>query len=550
MILEMLGIGIVLPAITFLAQGGMQNTPSAMQVILVNIGDSDKAISLSMGVLVLVGIYLSKTLFLSYMIWKQTKFAFEVQAALSNRIFSAYLKQPYYFHLQRNSAQLIRNVTTEVNQFTFTVMLPFLTLLTESFVLLGLLVLLIVVEPIGTITIFTVIGSIAYIFHFITKERITRWGERRQFHEGKRIQHIQQGLGSIKDVMLMKRENYFFEQFSLHNVSNAKMGEFQKTLSQLPRVWLEFVTISGVLLLVFVLFLTGADNVRIMAMLGFFGLAAFRLLPSINRILASVQVIRYGIPVIDLLTEESKLNADHQHSTNNQLIPFSEEIVLKKLRYTYPTGDKAVLYDVSLTIRCGEAIGIIGSSGAGKSTLIDIILGLLSPDSGDITIDRRNINKELSNWQMQIGYVPQTIYLMDDTLRRNIAFGIKDELIKDSRVEQAIVDAQLKDFVSSLPDGLETKVGERGVLLSGGQIQRIGIARALYNNPSILVLDEATSSLDTANEKEVMKAIRAMKGDKTMIIVTHRLSTVELCDRIYKMESGRVIKEGVPGSML
>jgi len=550
MILELMGVGVIIPAISYLTNEGVQNSNNAALIKHNGFIDSLSNISVVTGVLIIITIYFLKSIFLSFMTWRQTKFAFEVQANLSYRIFSIYLQQPYNFHLQRNSAQLIRNAINEVNQFTFSIILPMLTLLTEVIVLLGLLLLLIVIEPVGTLVVISVIGISSFLFYYVTKIRIMVWGAKRQFNEGKRIQHIQQGLGSIKDVILMKKEEFFVEQFSIHNIKAAKMGEFQKTLTQMPRIWLEFIAVSGVLLLVLWLVSSGANNAKIITILGFFAVAAFRMLPSVTRILASMQTIRYGMPIIQLLTEELKMQESSGLLPLTSPVIFSEIISLKNISYSYPGVEHIVLSNISLNISRGQAIGIIGVSGSGKSTLIDLILGLLAPDSGEINIDKYNINQNLDNWQMQIGYVPQTIYLNDDTLRRNIAFGLKDEFIEDSKMEKAIVDSQLKDFVDSLPDGLETKVGERGVRLSGGQVQRIGIARALYNKPSILILDEATSSLDAENEEEVMKAIRDMKGDKTMIIVTHRLSTIEHCDYIYKIKGGEIIQEGAPETIL
>lgn len=549
MIFELLGVGVIIPAITFLTEG-VSNNSSNNYLGLDSISSSLEGLSLLSGVLIIIFIYLIKSMFISYMIWMQTRFSFSVQAKLSDRIFSIYLQQPYNFHLQRNSSQIIRNIVNEVNQYTFTVMLPILTLLTEIIVLAGLLFFLLIIEPIGTLIIVISVGFSALIFYVSTRKKIKSWGERRQFHEGKRIQHIQQGLGSIKDVMLMHRQEYFLNQFEVHNLQTAKMGEFQKTLTQMPRIWLEFICISGALLLVIWLVSNGASNTEIIAILGFFAIAAFRMLPSVSRILAAIQAIRYGIPIIDILTKELKLEKKLENKLELKPLLFSKNISVKNISFTYPESNEKALENVSITIDKGQSIGIIGKSGSGKSTLIDLILGLLTPESGSISVDNFDINDNLSNWQSQIGYVPQNIYLSDDTLRRNIAFGIKDEFIDEDIIQKSLSDSQLLDFVDSLPHGLETIVGERGVRLSGGQIQRIGIARALYNEPSILVLDEATSSLDSENEKEVIKAIRGISGAKTFIIVTHRLNTVEHCDNIYKLKNGKIINHGPPKSIL
>jgi ABC-type multidrug transport system fused ATPase/permease subunit len=274
-----------------------------------------------------------------------------------------------------------------------------------------------------------------------------------------------------------------------------------------------------------------------------FGAAAFRLLPSANQLLNNLQAIRFARPKLMLLYEDFKL-ADQQDSSLEVASSFLEEIRIKDLSFSYDNVDVPALTDVNMFVRRGEAVGIIGSSGSGKSTLVDVLLGLLQPNSGQILVDNQNIQTNLRSWQNQIGYVPQTIFLTDDSLRRNIALGLPDNLVDADAVVDALRAAQLQDFVAGLPDGLDTVVGERGVRLSGGQRQRIGIARALYNKPEVLVLDEATSSLDTETEHEVMKAVQALQGTKTVVIVAHRLSTVEYCDRLYRLENARVVDEG------
>jgi len=284
--------------------------------------------------------------------------------------------------------------------------------------------------------------------------------------------------------------------------------------------------------------------------LGLFAAAAFRIMPSVNRLLSAVQSMRFYLPVIDTLHSEFCLLNAASTQQRGQPLPFNDALVLDQLSFKYPTAETPALRGISLSIPRGASIGFIGGSGAGKSTLVDTILGLLTPDSGSIKINGVDIQTNLRGWQDQIGYVPQSIYLTDDTLRRNVAFGLPPDQIDEAAVWRAIKAAQLEQFVNELPQGLETQVGERGVRLSGGQRQRIGIARALYHDPAVLVLDEATSSLDTATEHDVMEAIRALRGEKTLIIVAHRLSTVEHCDRLFRLEQGAVAEEGETAMML
>jgi len=550
MVLETLGVGLVIPAIALLTQSEFARNYPALQPALQALGNPNQRSLAVGGMLVLVGVYLIKTLFLAFLAWRQTRFAFDVQMQLSQRLFTLYLRQPYTFHLQRNSAQLIRNVINEVSVFTFNEILPGMTLLTESLVLLGLCSLLLVIEPLGALIVASVLGTAAWGFHHLTRGHIARWGEARQHHEGLRIQHLQQGLGGAKDVKLFGRETEFLEQYRLHNVQSARVGQLQQTLTQLPRLWLELLAVSGLAILVISMLAQNRALEAVLPTLGLFAAAAFRLIPSVIRVLNSVQSLRYGLPVIDILHTELKLATPEVAGTHSPVTPFRAALELSQITYTYPSTAEPVLKDISLAIQRGESVGFIGASGAGKSTLVDILLGLLTPDTGEVRMDGKDIQANLRNWQDQIGYVPQSIFLTDDTLRRNVAFGLPNEQIDDAAVQRAIRAAQLEEFVASLPDGLENLVGERGIRLSGGQRQRIGIARALYHDPAVLVLDEATSALDTDTERGVMQAVTAFQGSKTILIIAHRLSTVEHCNRLYRLHEGRVVEEGTPNTMV
>jgi ATP-binding cassette, subfamily B, bacterial PglK len=302
---------------------------------------------------------------------------------------------------------------------------------------------------------------------------------------------------------------------------------------------------------VFTMLAQGKDLAHIVPTLGLFVMAAFRLMPSVNRLLSAGISLGYASPVINTLHKDLQLPAPEPPSPiNNGTPPFAKEICITGIGFTYPDASTPALDSLSIVIPKGQSVGFFGPSGSGKSTLVDVVLGLLTPDKGQVVVDRRSIQDNLRAWQNQIGYVPQFIYLTDDTFRRNIAFGLPNDQIDDAAIRRAVKAAQLEEFVSGLPAGLETVVGERGVRLSGGQRQRIGIARALYHDPGVLVLDEATSALDAATEREVMQSVTALHGSKTILIVAHRLSTLESCDRLYMLEQGKVSEEGTPKTML
>lgn len=550
MVLETLGIGLVLPAIALLTNDSYAARLPALQSLLSFFGNPSRT-ALVIGAMVgLASAFLVKNLFLAFLTWRQMHFAFDLQAHLSQRLFASYVQQPYTFHLQRNSAELLRNVTTDVSLFATHAIVPGMFLLTETLVLVGLFALLFTVEPFGAFTVVSVFAATAWAFHHFTRKRLTQWGHDRQRHEGLRVQHLQQGLHGAKEIKLLGRETEFLAQYAHHNTLSAHMSRLQLTLSYMPRLWLELLAVLGLVALVLAIVARGRPLEAILPTLAVFTAAAFRLLPSANRALASLQSLRYGLPVIDMLDNELRAIATPQPQRGAAPAAVTRVIELERVRFTYPGAAQAALDNVSVVIRRGETVGFIGTSGAGKSTLVDVLLGLLAADSGAVRIDGADVQGNLRGWQDQIGYVPQTIYLTDDTLRRNIAFGIAEEHIDEHALWRSVRAAQLEDFVRTLPQGLDTVIGEHGVRLSGGQRQRIGIARALYHDPAVLVLDEATSSLDQATERGVLQAVRALHGSKTIVIVAHRLTTVEHCDRLYRIEHGRVMQEGAPEVLL
>jgi ABC-type multidrug transport system fused ATPase/permease subunit len=554
MALETLCTGLVIPAIALLTRQDVTADYPQLRPLLDILGNPAQAEMILIVMLGLVGVYLVKNLFLGYLAWRQARFAYGVQAQLSQRLFTTYLRQPYTFHLQRNSAQLIRNVTGEVSMFTDAITSS-LNLATELMVLLGISSLLLMVEPLGTLISVLALGGAAWIYYLVTRARIVRWGKSRQLHDGLRMQHLQQGLGGAKDVKLLGRESDFLAQYRVHNTQSARVGQFQATAQLLPRLWLELLAVVGLATLAIVMLAQGR-MATIVPTLGLFAVAAFRLMPAVDRVLHAVQAIRYNAPVINTLHEELKLAGvepvagRRQRPGHEIAVPaFEADIHLANITYIYPAAATPALNELTIRVRKGESVGFIGPSGSGKSTLVDVMLGLLTPGTGQVAVDGKDIQANLRAWQDQIGYVPQTIYLTDDTIRRNVAFGLPNEEIDDAKVTRAIRAAQLDEFVAALPAALETLVGERGIRLSGGQRQRIGIARALYHDPAVLVLDEATSALDTAAEHGVMQAVTALQGRKTILIVAHRLSTVSGCDRLYRLEHGRIVAEGAPTEM-
>jgi ABC-type multidrug transport system fused ATPase/permease subunit len=543
MFLETLGVSLIIPVISLMINGDLVAKYPVIKFFVSFLNNPTQNTIISFAMLGLVVVFLIKNSFLAFLIWKQTEFVYDVQASLSQRLFEKYLRQPYTFYLERNSAQLVGNVTAEVGVFAG-VILSTMLLYTELMVLVGIGILLLVVEPLGLPIIVIVIAGSAWGYNYLMRSRISRWGKERQIHNDMRIQHVHQGLGGAKDVKLLGREDDFLDQFHVHNIKSAHAWKLQNTFQSFPRLLFELLAVFGVAIVVMSMLENKRDINIIVPTLGLFAAAAFRLMPSVSRVMASLQSLRFNLPVVDMLYSEMMLFStliNTRPKINTEI--FKYEICLVNVSFSYAMTSRLALDNVSINIQKGESVGLIGSSGSGKSTLVDVILGLLKPNEGIVKFDNFDIHLVLRQWQDQIGYVPQSIYLTDDTLKRNVAFGVPSKDIDDRAVLRAISAAQLDEFVQSLPDGLETIVGERGVRLSGGQRQRIGIARALYHDPILLVLDEATSALDLDTERDVMKAVMELQGSKTIIIVAHRLSTIENCNRLYRLENGRVVEE-------
>ncbi len=553
MLFEMAGLGVLIPALGIMLNANGLTEYPILNPLLNTLGNPSQNELVLYGMLFLVFIYLLKALFLVFLSWRQSKFSAEFSAELSSRLFFGYLRQSYAFHLQRNSAELLRNIRGEVSEFTeITKSVIILTI--EFTVVVGIGFVLILQNPLGTLMVSVLLGLSSLVVYSLTKKKLLNWGERRQVHEGEMNQHLLQGIGGIKEVKLYGKEENFLKEFDTHNYGRARVITLQYTMMYFPRLYLEFMAVVSLTLAVIMMIVQDKPLAGFVTTIGIFVAGAFRMIPSVNRIMGSIQFIRYSGPVVDVLYKECKLiqDSDSESFSNSfgPVVLFTKEIELQGINFTYALAEHQSLDNVTMKISKGESIGFIGTSGSGKSTLIDIILGLLSPDSGNVFVDGNNINDNMRSWQNQIGYVPQTIYLTDDTIRRNVAFGIPDELINNEAVERAINSAQLMDFIKDLPEGMETFVGEDGVRLSGGQRQRIGLARALYNDPSLLVLDEATSALDSNTEFDVMEAVSTLKNNKTIILVAHRLSTLTNCDRIYKFENGKIIQTGKPEEIL
>jgi ATP-binding cassette, subfamily B, bacterial PglK len=413
----------------------------------------------------------------------------------------------------------------------------------------------VIVEPLSSAIAAVFLGISIFWLNRTIRKLMSGQGLIRQDQSGQMIQWVNQSLGGIKETKVLGREPFFLNAFTKSAQAYGKANLLVGLATQLPNQFIDTVLIAAVLLIVIFSLIQGRAIQSILPMLSLFAIAALRLMPSAKRIVSTITTIRYFKHAVDLIYQDllvletssrSPTTADRSESTS----PLKQLIELQNIHYLYPKATKPSLSGISLTIMKGESIAFIGSSGAGKTTMVDVILGLIQPTEGEILVDGKNIFTDLASWQRQIGYIPQSIYLSDDTIRSNIAFGLASEQINEEQVWSAVKAAQLEELVYSLPDRLNTLVGERGIRLSGGQRQRIGIARALYHNPEVIVMDEATAALDNTTEREFMQALESMSGHKTTIMIAHRLSTVKNCDRLYLMKNGTVVDTGTYKELL
>jgi ABC-type multidrug transport system fused ATPase/permease subunit len=544
MFLEMLSVGFVFPALMVLIDKNASEKYPFLNHFSEDISNQNDITIIIVVIVALISIYAIKNLYLALVAWKQSKFIYGTQTNLAKKMLKNYMSMPYASHLQRNSSELINNLQVELSLFVAYMLNPGLLFIAESLVIVGLASLLLVFEPVGTLVVLAFFILAGGGFQLLTKKKIIKWGEERRYYEALRMKHAQQGLGAIKDIKLYDKEQFFLDRYVNYTTNSLKMNQRNSFVHNLTRLWLEVLAISGLCLLFIGMFYQGKPINEILPTMGLFAAVSFRLLPSVSRIISSSHQLRFGSAVTELMEKELMSEKGGECSEKLPKMSFKNEIVLNNIFFRYSSSNKFTLNNISLSIQKGTTVGFIGESGVGKSTLLDVILGLLEPTNGEISVDGEDVLSKRNQWQQLIGYVPQSIYLTDDTLKNNIAFGVAEEEIDEAAVHYAIKLAHIESLVTDLPDGLQTMLGERGVRLSGGQLQRVGIARALYRNPEILVLDEATSALDIETEASVMEAIDELHGEKTILIIAHRMSTIEGCDKVYQIGAGGKLMPG------
>lgn len=555
-LLECLGVGVFMPFVNLLMDTDAIQDTWYLRLLYERFHfESSESFLVALTIAIIV-IFVVKNLYLiaeKYIIYY---FSFNMQRKISSRLLNAYMSEPYTFHLNKNISVLQRSMQEDATLFSNAV-IHFMELFIEITTCVALGISLYMISHSMTLVIVGLLALCMGGFLLISRRFAKGFGQECQVYKAKIYQWMNQALGGIKEIKVLGREQYFVNSYDTYYRKYAKGLRISRILGVVPKYVVEMVSISGLLIAIIIKMKYGrTDMVTFIPQLSAFAVAAFRLMPSVGRINEHMTSIMYAIPSVELVyhdlrdieennssgTMKGACTANRETADNsNTNWSIQDQLEIRKVCYHYPNVEDDVINNAEFKIFKGQTIALIGESGAGKTTMADIILGLLTPQYGKILVDGKNIYSNMEAWHKTIGYIPQTIYLSDDTIRNNVAFGIYEDEIDEAAVVSALKKAQLYDFIEGLPEGMETVVGDRGVRLSGGQRQRIGIARALYHNPEILVLDEATSALDNDTETAVMEAIDGLRGEKTMIIIAHRLTTIRNADQVYEVKDGKVI---------
>lgn len=543
--LEAIGIGAILPLLSIMGNENFLYEHPVLDEYVTVMGITSHTELIIVAACGLIVVYLIKNMYIAWESRLQIRFAVKNQVYYSKELLGEYLAKPYLYHTNHNTATLIRNVSGGAMTAFSGILVPTFQLITELITAFSIWIMLVAVDPFTAIIVASVLSIIIVSILKCFRKKITAQGAVQNQFAAQYIKWLNQSLGAIKETKILNKEEFFVREFNrAYYQYGMAYGKFS-FFNQIPRTIIEACVVSGLLVLIIIKLLLGNAPMDIVQLLGVLALAAFRLMPSTNRIVNIVNGIKFQMPFFnELYPELYSIRKRREDNTNSNIIPaahkmsFLNVLRVEHVGFRYPDGNKDILMNVSFTVPKGTFVGLVGPSGAGKTTFVDILLGLLQPTSGRITVDGVDIFSDLRAWQKNLAYVPQSIYLIDGSIKENVALGLKIQDIDDELIKKVLKMAELYDYVTALPNGVNTKVGERGVRLSGGQRQRIGIARALYQQPEVLILDEATSALDNETEKSITNTILKLKGKITILSIAHRVSTLEECDFKVKFSDG------------
>lgn len=553
-VLETLGVSMILPVMSVVMEENAVQKHAYLQVIcdLFHIAYDDTRTLMILVMVGLIVIFAVKNVFLFFQQKVQLKFVYTNQFATSRRMMINFMERPYEYYLNADTSVIQRSITSDVNNM-YGLILSLLQLVSEGIVFVCLIAVSFVSDVMMSITVALLLVVVLAIIKWVLKPIMRKAGEENQDYYSGLYKWIDQSVMGIKEIKIANKENYFINEYAKCGEGYVNAVQRYNLYNATPRLLIETVALAGMIFYMMIQLLSGVQVTAILPQLTLLALVAMRLIPCANRINNHLTSISYFEPffmgVSDNLQEEIRDEsidynaASYQKKVEVQKLEIRHNIQLKDIVYKYPNTETLIFDRANMEIPIGKSVGIVGTSGAGKTTIVDILLGLLQIQSGEILADGVEVREHYQSFLKDIGYIPQTIFMIDSTIRKNVAFGVADEDIDDAKVWRALQEAQLDEFVRGLPDGLDTSIGERGIRISGGQRQRIGIARALFEDPEVLVLDEATSALDNETEAAIMESINMLHGKKTLIIIAHRLQTIEKCDMVYRVEKGQVTIE-------
>ena len=538
-LLEMVGLGFIFSIIGALSSVNVANNIFINKLSIFFEIDNTQVLSYLLFIFFLF--YLFKIIFLIFYTWFMSSFLYSYREYLSSKVFKEYLNQSFSYFYNRNSSEFIRNLITEVEQFNAWLHSILIGAL-EIIILTGIIIILAYINLYFAISISSLFLVFFALYFFLLKEKLNTWGLQRQKSVQKRIQFMQEGFDGIKIIKLLGRENFFFNKFKFHNINLSRLAQFSYFFSGVPRLLVEFLGIACITFSIFVLHNSGKNLFEITQILSVYVAASFRILPSINKITFSLHQIKLYRPAMSMLYKELKSFKKEKFSEGEKF-SFNKSINVNIEKFKYPNSNNFEISDVKFKISKGEKIGIIGPSGSGKSTVVEILIGISDQPKGNIMVDEKSIYSNLKEWQKLIGFVPQKIFILDESLRNNILFGLDRKKYTDDMILSMLKKISLENLLKRLPNGLDGNLGEKGINLSGGEIQRIGLCRALIYDPEILFLDEATSSLDVDTESQILNKLKIFK-EKTIISIAHRINTLKNCEKIYSFDKGKIIDQG------
>nr|WP_315100984.1 ABC transporter ATP-binding protein [uncultured Catonella sp.] len=540
--MEVIGVSLMLPILSSIMTPDIINKYEIVKEIC-NILDIHSHRTFAVVcIIALIIVFMIKNIFLVWQYYMQSKFIYDNQLETQIKIYKSFMRRPYEYFLNAKSGEILKIIQNDV-AVTYSLIYILLSMITETVVSIAISITIFIINPAMTISVSIMLALAMLVITRLIKPVLTKKGIEREKHIGIAYKWLLQGISGIKEIKVAGKEKFFEKNYAKSGSIYVGAEKWNAVLGNTPRLLIEVVAICSMLSFIGLSIYLGKDIEVLMPALGALAMAAMKLMPSANRIVTASNQIAFQKPALKKLIRDLEgiddiISDSKSIEDKNGIVKLKKSIKINNLTYNYP-NNKNIFTEANMEIPIGKSVGIIGKSGTGKTTVVDIILGLLSPSEGEVLADDVNVMDNYKGWLNNIGYIPQTIFIMDDSIKANIAFG---EDIDDERIWKALRDAKLEEYVKTLPEGLNTGIGERGIRLSGGQRQRIGIARALYMDPDILIFDEATSALDNETESAIMESINQLHGKKTMIIIAHRLQTIENCDIVYKVEDLKIIR--------